>query len=226
MASRNNSEHLRFRYGMCLNDNCSKCKSKEVQQIAARKDFVCSECGKPLRECPPPKNWWDQNGKWVIIVAIIVLAAVGVGVFLLLGGDEKKEPKIELPQAPSDSVKTEPVKADSVQVPEKKDTVATEPAPQEQAQKEESEEKTVVEKSKNPKYGTVNLGYGVYTGDLKNGKPHGFGKIKYTKQHKIVSSQEYVAFPGDIYEGEFRDGRVSGSFGYWYHDGTQTAIKP
>lgn len=226
MASRNNSEHLRFRYGMCLNDNCSKCKSKEVQQIAARKDFVCSECGKPLRECPPPKNWWDQNGKWVIIVAIIVLAAVGVGVFLLLGGDEKKEPKIELPQEPSDSVKTEPVKADSVQVPEKKDTVATEPAPQEQAQKEESEEKTVVEKPKNPKYGTVNLGYGVYTGDLKNGKPHGFGKIKYTKQHKIVSSQEYVAFPGDTYEGEFRDGRVSGSFGYWYHDGTQTAIKP
>lgn len=226
MASRNNSEHLRFRYGMCLNDNCSKCKSKEVQQIAARKDFVCSECGKPLRECPPPKTWWDQNGKWVIIAAIIVLAAVGVGVFLLLGGDEKKEPKIELPQTTSDSVKTEPVKADSVQVPEKKDTVVTEPAPQEEAPKEESEEKTIVEKPKNPKYGTVNLGYGVYTGDLKNGKPHGFGKIKYTKQHKIVSSQEYVAFPGDTYEGEFRDGRVSGSFGYWYHDGTQTAIKP
>lgn len=46
MVRSGNSEHVRFRYGMCLNENCSKCKSKEVQTISARKDFVCSECGK------------------------------------------------------------------------------------------------------------------------------------------------------------------------------------
>ena len=30
MVRSGNSEHVRFRYGMCLNENCSKCKSKEV----------------------------------------------------------------------------------------------------------------------------------------------------------------------------------------------------
>ena len=64
MATSNRGERLRYRYGICLNDNCSKCKSKEVQQIAARKELVCEECGKPLRECPPPKTGPSKNSLW------------------------------------------------------------------------------------------------------------------------------------------------------------------
>ena len=74
-------------------------------------------------------------------------------------------------------------------------------------------------------YGTVNLGYGVYTGDLKDGKPHGHGTIKYKKSHKIVSSQEYVANPGDEFEGNFRNGMPSGGLGYWKQNGDVTGIK-
>lgn len=74
-------------------------------------------------------------------------------------------------------------------------------------------------------YGTVNLGYGVYTGDLKNGKPHGHGTIKYKKSHKIVSSQEYIANPGDEFEGDFRNGIPSGGIGYWKHDGDITGMQ-
>lgn len=74
-------------------------------------------------------------------------------------------------------------------------------------------------------YGTVNLGYGTYTGDLKNGKPHGHGVITYKRQHQIVSSKDFVANPGDRYEGDFRDGQIE-SIGYWYHDGQTTGVKP
>lgn len=74
-------------------------------------------------------------------------------------------------------------------------------------------------------HGTVNLGYGTYTGDLKNGKPHGHGTIKYTKSHKIVPSKEYVASPGDTFEGDFRDGVPSGGIGYWTHNGDMKGIK-
>lgn len=101
------------------------------------------------------------------------------------------------------------------------------------AAKEPAKEKTkTAEKSGTTKtttakngHGTVNLGYGTYTGDLKNGKPHGHGVITYTKQHKIVSSKDFVANPGDTFEGDFREGRIS-SIGYWTHDGNQTAVKP
>lgn len=33
--------------------------------------------------------------------------------------------------------------------------------------------------------GTVDLGYGIYTGELKNGVPHGHGVIKYTQNIRL-----------------------------------------
>lgn len=74
-------------------------------------------------------------------------------------------------------------------------------------------------------HGKVDLGYGIYVGDLKNGKPHGHGVITYKTTRKIVDSKDFVAQPGDEFEGDFRDGRIS-SLGYWKHNGNQTAVKP
>lgn len=218
MATSNRNERVRFRYGLCLNDECSKCKTKEVQQIAARKDFVCAECGKPLRECPPPKSFWDKNGKKIIAAAILVIAAIAAAcIFLIPGGKTE-------PQADVDSVKTDSVKADTgiVETPA---PVVEEPKPAVEETKPAVETpKPVVKQPLNGR-GKVNLGYGIYEGDLKNGQPHGYGTITYTQQHKIVSSKDFIANPGDTFEGDFRDGRISGQ-GYWTHDGNQTVVKP
>lgn len=96
--------------------------------------------------------------------------------------------------------------------------------------KEESKGEKVKEKTSvtpiNSNYGTVKLGYGIYTGELKNGKPHGHGTVKFNTTRRIVSSQDYVAHPGDRYEGDFRNGVISGGVGYWYHDGEVTGIRP
>ena len=73
MATSN--DRLRARYGICLSDSCQKCKDKTVQIITGRKDFVCEECGKPLREVPRPQTAWEKNGN-KIIGGIAVLAIV------------------------------------------------------------------------------------------------------------------------------------------------------
>lgn len=73
-------------------------------------------------------------------------------------------------------------------------------------------------------WGKVNLGYGVYEGERKNYKPHGHGTIRYTQRHQIVSWKDYEASPGDTFEGNFRDGKISG-LGYWKHNGNVTAIQ-
>lgn len=87
--------------------------------------------------------------------------------------------------------------------------------------------KVTVNKPKTtPPAGSINLGYGVYYGESKNGKPHGYGKIVFKRTHRIISSKDYVANPGDTYEGEFRNGVPSGGMGYWKHDGDITAVKP
>lgn len=105
MATSGN-ERIRFRYGICLNDECPKCKSKEVQEIPARKELVCAECGKPLRECPPPKK--SNNIKQIGIIAAIIclLGGVGIGSYTLLQsnsgdsvneGEKAKVPETEIP---------------------------------------------------------------------------------------------------------------------------------
>lgn len=217
MARSTNSDHVRFRYGMCLNEKCSKCNSKEVQTVSARKDFVCSECGKPLRECPPPKS---SNNKLILIIvaAVVVLSGAGFGIYKYT---QSPLPAVE--QGPVGDGETDGGAADStnVQNPAPVDTVeAVDTLEPKKTPKKPETKKPITG------YGTVNLGYGIYTGDLKNGVPHGHGTIKYTERRKIVNSKDFVANPGDEFEADFRDGRVSGSIGYWYHDGNQTAIKP
>ena len=111
----------------------------------------------------------------------------------------------------------------------KRDTIAKELPIETKEIKEEVIKKKPTEtkpKHVNPKYGTVKLSYGTYTGELENGMPHGHGTVKFNTTRRIVSSQDYVAHPGDRYEGDFRNGVISGGVGYWYHDGEVTGIRP
>lgn len=236
MERKGRSEHLRYRYGICLNDGCSKCKSKEVQQIAARKEFVCAECGKPLRECPPPKSWWDKNGKMVIGLVVLAAVIAGVVLYFVLGGGKGKTPK-RLHEKDTTEVKVDTTKAgqddgiDSTKfktqegVKDNEDDKIKDKDKDKDKEKDKDKDKEDKGKKIDKPYGTVNLGYGTYTGDLKNGKPHGRGVITYRTTHRIVDSKDFVANPGDSFDGDFRDGRISGQ-GYWYHDGNQTVVKP
>lgn len=200
MATSSRGERLRYRYGICLNDNCSKCKSKEVQQIAARKELVCEECGKPLRECPPPKT--GPSKKIIMTIGVVVVAMLVVLGMVFIPRGESNTGTTD-----GDTIVTPPVVVDTPTVTKPTKPIKVNPVPPVNGR------------------GTVNLGYGKYTGDLKNGKPHGYGKITYTKSTKIVNSKDFVANPGDTFEGEFRDGKISGQ-GYWTHDGNQTVVKP
>lgn len=90
MSRTNQRSSERFKFGICLNDECPKCKEKAVQQIPMRKDFVCEECGRELRECPPPKKF---NKTPIIIAAVaVVLLGGGAGAYFgLRGGNDTPE---------------------------------------------------------------------------------------------------------------------------------------
>ena len=79
-SKRSSSERLK--YGICLNDECSLCKSKQVQSVPMRKELICSECGKELRECPPPKK--KSKTSIAIIIATIIIALIEIYIFARL----------------------------------------------------------------------------------------------------------------------------------------------
>lgn len=93
MASRNASRD-RFKYGICLNEDCSMARSKEVQQISMRSELVCKECGCELRECPPPATF---NPKPLIIAlaSLVVLGGGGAGAYFGFFKDKPEKEKVE-----------------------------------------------------------------------------------------------------------------------------------
>ena len=219
----------------CINFGaCAKADANEIIEFPAI-DVLggtppCPCCKQnTLQELPPKKP------KWPVYVAIgvavlAVLGGGGYGFYSLRKSPTQKEVVVK------DTAKISPVgNKDTAKVVTKPDSIGEKigedivPA---KPEKKEKKKTTVVETKMKPvkvnpnPNGSVNLGYGVYYGDTKDGKPHGYGKIVFKRIHRIISSKDYVANPGDTYEGEFRNGQPSGGMGYWQHDGDITAIKP
>ena len=211
------------KYGVCLNSGCAQ--YKQIQEIV-HGDMECPECKKKLSPCAPPKP--KKNTKLPLIAggAVVAVAAVVGGILAFTGGETS--PKVPITTTVVDTAATRQpatvtvVKTDTVK---QVDTVTVEKRVEVAAKPKTTPVKTTAPAG-NANYGTVNLGYGRYTGDLKNGKPHGHGTITYTATHRIVSSKDYTASAGDTFEGDFREGKVSGNIGYWKHGGEMTPVKP
>ena len=220
MATNRNSEHLRYRYGICLNDNCQKCKNKEVQQVSVRKDFVCEECGKPLRECPPPKS--GPNKMVIAAIAAVIVIAVGVGCFLgFSGGDTPESTPVDSLNVQSDSlsqssdtvtvVRTDTIKQiDTVTIEKTVEKVETPKAIK------TTTTTTKTSKASGSTKGSVNLGYAKFTGTVSGGKPNGQGTMRFTSSHVIDSRDPKgrVAAAGAYVIGEWVSGKLVQ--GRWY----------
>ena len=190
------SDRERFNYGICLNDECEMCKDKTIQKIALRKDLVCESCGRELRECPPPK---PPKKTWLyVLIALILIGAIVGCIIVFSGNDTPTDP--DLGEWP-DTTMTEPIvpaKTDTVFVYDtivRTDTVVVQ---------------DVVKPSKPSSNGSLNLSYGTYKGETRNGYPHGQGRLTYSTSRQINKNdmKGRVANKGDYVVGEFYNGFV------------------
>lgn len=201
-----NNDRERFKYGICLNEDCPKGKSKEVLEIPMRKDFVCSECGQELRECPPPKK---ANPKPFIILAALILVIAGIvcGIVFVVKSSRAKAERQRLEAI-------EQARLDSIaKVEEEAARLEAEAAAAAEAARL-AEEQAKQEKKQSTATGSID--YGKWSGAWKNGKPNGTGTMRYTKEHLIDSRdpQKRTAAKGDYIIGEFANGKLVQ--GVWY----------
>lgn len=194
MTASNRNSHLQFRYGQCLNDGCSKCKSKEIQEIPARKDFVCQECGKELREVQRPLSWWEKYGKTTsAAIAAVVVIGGGVAWFATSGSDsEKPNQEVAAPDssavASPDTTAVQPQETPATE--EKTTETVTQPAATPQAEAPAPTAKPAAKPTTSskpaPQANGANLKCGKYEGPMSGGKPDGVGgMITVTRSYTI-----------------------------------------
>ena len=206
--------------GICRNENCIKFNE---EQEAEQSDFVCSECGERLLEFNPQKRGIDKRLIAMAGGIVVVLAIVG-GILLWSGGDNNvdanQSPKETV--ADKDSIQRAAIAADQQRVKDSlqrvADSIALEVEKARESAKQE-QPKPTVEKTVKKAASTrgKDLGYAVFKGTLRNGKPDDVnGRLIFRITHVIDSRDPKgrVADAGDYVIGEFSEGHLVQ--GIWY----------
>ena len=231
------NNRIRYNWGVCTNRDadgngtpCECCASKEKQRVLASHEFVCRVCKEPLQKVQAPKSFAEKyKGLLIGVAAVAVIGGAGAGI-ALSGGDEEKQQASTENTAKQDQAQdtaavasTQTASANSSPKHEGSPTTVT----------KEEQTKVVVEKhqttttqasSYSASSGSEDLGYAVYRGGLKGGKPDDVnGRLTFKSSHVIDSRDPKgrVAEAGDYVIGEFSEGHLVQ--GIWY--GSDNVVK-
>lgn len=217
------SDRGRYKYGVCTNRNkdgegqkCPKCECGEVQKVRAGDDFVCNECKEPLRQVPEPKQGMNMKLIVGIAVAVIVVAG-GIGAWIFT--ESKSDLKENIPeQTIMDSLANVTDTVTVTQIPPATEDTIMETNEDSILETVENTPPSVDENIQttddNNTDGIINLGYAIYDGPKKNGKPHGIGgKLTFKAKHSIDLKKmpaEYLEIQAGEYieNTKFENGRL------------------
>ena len=193
--------------GICRNfDNCDLADNKEIQEVEAT-EFVCAECGKPLYELEKtgikPRNGCKL---WLLILCAVAFCGLVVGVVFIIKNRKAGSEKVE--NTVVEIVDKDNGKDSTMQDDEAGDNSITE---------KPVKEITEPEQTKNlSSDNMLTLSYGKYKGEIKNGYPHGSGRLTYTKARQInkFDSKARKAEAGDYVDGEFFNGFFISGYHY------------
>lgn len=195
------------RYGVCENfDLCTNAKNGKEIEIDELDDFICPECKSELREVCHKKPFPTKIAIGVAGVCILGAVAAYIG----FSGNEQLNTASTEKIATIDTSKIVPIETTTPAASvDKKDSLVTEMpkiAPENKGGKE------IADNGNTP--GIVKLGYAVYEGPRKNGKPHGMGgtltfNSNYTIDLKKMPPEYVEVNKGDyIVNVKFVEGRL------------------
>lgn len=175
--------------GRCMNfGECEKANAKEIIEVNIGEEFICPTCQKPLLKVQKKSNKLP-----ILIIAGVILLGGGIAGFMLL-------PTTTTPD--NNGTETEVVTQDdsSDKNNDTEETVTVEVSPQ----------PTTPETTTAQKEG-LDLGYAIWTGTAKNGKPDGSnGRMVFKERHQIDSRDEKKRFAeaGEYIVGEYINGQL------------------
>ncbi|MCD8261114.1 MAG: hypothetical protein LUD15_06180 [Bacteroides sp.] len=173
-------------------------------------DFKCQECDEELEEVDEnfqtssasatSGTGGNGNKKLLLIIGtVVVLGAAGAGIYFSMNKEKIAEPEVKTTETG--------VVSNPVSVPDPT-LISTEEEPGEEKEDE---------KISTPSSNELNLGYAIWKGETKGGKPHAVnGRMEFTKRYRIdpCDDKERYAEAGDYIIGEYEDGKLIQ--GRWY----------
>ena len=232
------NNRIRYNWGVCTNRDadgngtpCECCASKEKQRVLASHEFVCRVCKEPLQKVQTPKSFVEKyKGLLIGVAAVAVIGGVGTGIALSGGDKEEARTSAEnmaKEDQPQDTTATTSVQKTSAasdsKTAEHPTTVTKEEQTKVVVEKHQTTSTTQTSSSSVPS-GSRDLGYAVYRGGLKGGKPDDVnGRLTFKTSHVIDSRDPKgrVADAGDYVIGEFSEGHLVQ--GIWY--GSDNVVK-
>jgi len=153
----------------------------------------------------------DKIKKFAVygIIALVVLGLIYVSSLMRSPGQKKA---VIVDSTRVDTVQVvSPTKADLQS--DKNETGQSQPETQNteinrKSEKAEEQQTLVQPERKTLTSGTLDLGYAVWKGGIKNGKPDGVGKMTFKRSHRLDS--ETIANAGDVFDGIYTDGHIDG----------------
>ena len=194
----------------CMNiGGCKNANEKTVFEIPVGEELICPVCKKKMLVEVNGVDW-----KKIAVIAGVAVVVVLLGYFFLSGrGDAPAQPPVGGGEG-TDTTQTVPGTNVAGQDSARTDTALTSPEelggtvrPAEEGDVPEDPDQRVI----------LELGYGTYTGKVKNGKPHDpNGTIVYKQAHRIEERDvhERVAQPGERVTGNFENGHLVN--GTWF----------
>ena len=172
--------------GICINfGGCAKARAKE-QQEAEVTNFVCEECGKPLREVRSTTST-GPNKQLIAIIAAVVLLVAGVVVAIVVSGGGNE------PNTTGGGVDT---------------VITTDGGNGGEVEPQDDSDKI---KPVDPN----DLGWAVYDGPLSNGKPHGTGGTLTVKKDYSIDLKDANGTKVEVEKGDkivstiFKNGKLT-----------------
>ena len=178
---------MALKKGICKNfDNCDLADNKEIQEVDSS-EFKCSECGKELYEIQEETKKTKSKLLIIIIAAVVIIGGVVVGIVLSKGEEQLSPVSVDIVD--------EDLPEEDVELSTTNEVVTAETQPQQETATggdiviniNTAANESAHQESKPVTNVTIkNLGWAMYDGPMKNGKPHGIGgSLKVTKSYTI-----------------------------------------
>lgn len=201
-------------YGICTEaEKETIFQESDIEEVDGK--FVCPKCGQELEEIKK-----KPGANWKIIISVLFAIAIAIAAFFVIKqsscGNNNQDPDRE--KAIIDSLRRDSIKRDSLRIDSLKRAARLDSLKIDSLTRASTIDSLMIDSLKNNQRKRestrYSLDWGIYEGQMRNGKPNGIGVVTVTKTYYIdlkdMSSRKVMVTKGDVIKGAiFKNGKLN-----------------